>query len=122
MLTYSHELTFYPHNFQDINTFYLQCNNCGNKNTKPITKIGMRVATLTQKVHCSICSYPHYFDVDQMCLTFVLKFFPNEPIVKNIPLVNGHYVNITGLSDQTRADAYDFFHNYIKFLEVLESS
>ena len=118
---YPYKITFYPHNFQDINTFYLQCNKCGNKNTKSITKIGIRVATLTQLVNCLVCRYPHYFDVDQMCLTFVLKFFPNEPIVKNIPLVNDHYVDLTGLSDQTRTDAYNIFHNYIQLLKVLES-
>ena len=118
---YPHEITFYTNNFQDINTFYLQCNKCGNKNTKSITKIGIRVATLTQPVNCLVCRYPHYFDVDQMCLTFVLKFFPNEPIVKNIPLVNDYYVDLTGLSDQTRTDAYNIFHNYIQLLKVLES-
>lgn len=119
---YPYEITFYPHNFQDINTFYLQCVNCGFKQIKSINKIGVRVSKTTQRVRCGNCSANHHFDVEQMCLTFVLKFFPDEPLVKDIILVNGHYASTLNTSNQIKTDAYNIFHNYIKFLEVLEAS
>lgn len=120
---------FYSHNFQDINTFYLQCTLCYHKNTKEINKVKINTQSCSHRFVCTKCGKIFYFSFDQIVLTFILKFYPEHEIVKDIQLKmsnsNTNYsflVDDLKTLDAVKSKAYDFYCKYVHFLNVLESS
>lgn len=121
MSNYPLTVDFYSHNFLDINTFYFQCPQCSFKNFRSVSNFGLRVTSTIQKVSCGHCGKPIYFMVDQITLTFMVKFFPEHPITKEI-VVGEHFVNSYETPDQVKVDTYNIFSKHVELVKIMESS
>lgn len=126
----SYVIPFYQHNFEDVNTFYMQCISCQAKIRRPVYNIGLRISTSTQQVECRVCAKKHKFSVPTMCLTYVFKFFPDEPMVKDIVIDCSPYnvpfdrnkvtINVQTTPEHIQDKAIAFFTANTELLKLLD--
>jgi hypothetical protein len=123
-------IPFYQHNFEDANTFYMQCTSCETKIRRPVHRLGSRMSYSKQRVTCRICGKTHTFSVQQMCLTYVFKFFPDEPMVKDMVITYSPYnvpferdkvtINIETNPEHVQDKAVTFFTTNTELLKLLD--
>lgn len=111
---------FYPHNFLDQNNFYFQCPKCGFKTCKSVRSFITRNNALHYRMYCASCTRPIYFDINAICLTFVIKYLPEHPIIEEIT-VGKHYVNVSAASRTVRIEAFKVFSKHVELVNMMES-
>jgi hypothetical protein len=125
-----HLITFFQHNFEDVNTFYMKCTSCESVIRRPVHSIGLRISINVQQVKCRVCGKTHRFNVSQMCLTYVFKFFPDQPMVKSIGITYSPYnipfqrntvtLDINATPEHTQDQAIAFFTTNAELLKLLD--